>query len=167
VNLRAGYPDVTVEASLENYVGDQSFTDSFISIKESESQIGAGDTDASEKDQAQAHPLQPQQGLLHQEPTRSKEERAQISNQSLKAKSPVATQQLSDSHVAQEELVHCGAAGDDDEASAVNWPGGIKAMLKQINNKYSDSHVKLPDGTVPTPAKKKGLREASAGAASG
>jgi len=45
-------------------------------------------------------------------------------------------------------------AGDDDEASAVNRPGGVKALLQQLNNKFSDSHVKLPDGTVPTPAKK-------------
>jgi hypothetical protein len=46
------------------------------------------------------------------------------------------------------------AGGDDDEASAVNRPGGVKALLKQLNNKFGDSHVKLPDGTVPTPAKK-------------
>jgi len=46
------------------------------------------------------------------------------------------------------------AGGEDDEASAVNRPGGVKALLKQLNNKFGDSHVKLPDGTVPTPAKK-------------
>jgi len=43
--------------------------------------------------------------------------------------------------------------GDDDETSAVNRPGGVKALLKQLNNKFGDSHVKLPDGTVPTPKK--------------
>jgi hypothetical protein len=53
-------------------------------------------------------------------------------------------------------------AGDDDEASAVNRPGGVKALLKQLNNKFSDSHVKLPDGTVPTPAKKTFVKPAPA-----
>ena len=53
-------------------------------------------------------------------------------------------------------------AGDDEEASAVNRPGGVKALLKQLNNKYSDSHVKLPDGTVPTPAKKTFVKPAPA-----
>jgi uncharacterized protein YqfB (UPF0267 family) len=141
VNLRAGNPDVTVEVSLENYVGNQSFTDSFISMEES--QIGAGDRNTSEKGQPQEQPLQPQQDLLRQEPTPFQEERAQISNQSVKAISPVANQQLPDTHAEQDEL-HRG----DDEASAVNRPGGVKAMLTQLNNKYSDSHVKLPDGTV-------------------
>ncbi len=54
-------------------------------------------------------------------------------------------------------------AGDDEEASAVNRPGGVKALLKQLNNKYSDSHVKLPDGTVPTPAKKTFVKQAAPG----
>jgi hypothetical protein len=140
-DLEQGNPDVTVEVSLENYVGNQSFTDSFISMEES--QIGAGDRNTSEKGQPQEQPLQPQQDLLRQEPTPFQEERAQISNQSVKAISPVANQQLPDTHAEQDEL-HRG----DDEASAVNRPGGVKAMLTQLNNKYSDSHVKLPDGTV-------------------
>ena len=43
---------------------------------------------------------------------------------------------------------------------AVKASGGVKAMLAQLNSKYSDSHVQLPDGTVPTarvniPSKKK------------
>ena len=134
MNLRAGNPDVTVEVSLENYVGNQSFTDSFISIKES--QIGSGDRDTSEKDQAQAQPQQPQQDLLRQEPTPFQEERAQISSQSVKANSPNANQQLPDTHAAQEELLHRG----DDEVSAVKWP----------------------DGTVPTPARKTSVKLAPA-----
>jgi hypothetical protein len=37
-----------------------------------------------------------------------------------------------------------------DETSAIQRGGGVKALLKQLNNKYGDSHVQLPDGTVPT-----------------
>ena len=37
-----------------------------------------------------------------------------------------------------------------DEASAIDRAGGVKALLKQLNNKFGDSHVQLPDGTVPT-----------------
>ena len=40
-----------------------------------------------------------------------------------------------------------GGGGGD---SAVQKPGGVKAMLAQLNSKYSDSHVQLPDGTIPT-----------------
>lgn len=34
-----------------------------------------------------------------------------------------------------------------DMSTAVNRPGGVKALLQQLNHKYTDSHVKLPDGT--------------------
>lgn len=34
--------------------------------------------------------------------------------------------------------------------SVVSGAGGVKALLKSLNSKYADSHVKLPDGTVPT-----------------
>lgn len=35
-----------------------------------------------------------------------------------------------------------------DESTAVNRPGGVKALLQQLNTKHSDSHVQLPDGTT-------------------
>lgn len=37
-----------------------------------------------------------------------------------------------------------------EEGGSVKASGGVKAMLAQLNSKYSDSHVQLPDGTVPT-----------------
>jgi hypothetical protein len=52
VNSRAENPDVPVEASLEIYDGDQSFTekDAFITINAPQSEIGAGDRDSCEKE---------------------------------------------------------------------------------------------------------------------
>ncbi len=35
------------------------------------------------------------------------------------------------------------------DPATVRSTGGVKALLKQLNSKYSDSHVQLPDGTVP------------------
>ena len=45
-------------------------------------------------------------------------------------------------------------ANEINENSEIGRLGGVKALLKQINNKYSDSHVQLPDGTVPNPKTK-------------
>ena len=52
VDSRAENPDVTVEASLEIYDGDQSFTekDAFITINAPKSEIGAGDRDSWKKE---------------------------------------------------------------------------------------------------------------------
>jgi hypothetical protein len=43
-----------------------------------------------------------------------------------------------------------GSAGavKPDMSTAVNRPGGVKALLQQLNTKFVDSHVKLPDGTT-------------------
>jgi len=45
------------------------------------------------------------------------------------------------------EKISPGSAKPDD-STAVNRPGGVKALLQQLNTKHSDSHVKLPDGTT-------------------
>mmetsp|Transcript_187 Transcript_187/g.513 ORF Transcript_187/g.513 Transcript_187/m.513 type:complete len:397 (+) Transcript_187:113-1303(+) len=45
------------------------------------------------------------------------------------------------------------AEGDDGGPAVeegVSGAGGVKALLKNLNTKYADSHVQLPDGTVPT-----------------
>jgi hypothetical protein len=39
--------------------------------------------------------------------------------------------------------------GSIETTGTVRSTGGVKALLKQLNSKYSDSHVQLPDGTVP------------------